>query len=190
MFTYRFVDLPRLPEDFISLLLEDWQNQIPCNISPPVPCAGLPLYEKGETIGVNATQTNMKINSTVEEWVRKNITAEYRYVGVNITQQGYINASPHLDRRKFALIYLIRAGNEPGKKATLSFYQTKDQSSPEFRYFDYDQLEKIDSVAVPENTWYLVNGGEILHGNENISQGRFTFQITLDSIPENFKFLS
>jgi hypothetical protein len=129
------------------------------------------------------------LNADWEDWVRDNITDQYKDTGI-----GWTLGSPecpsigaHADRtRQATLLYNIDPG---GPDTELVFYQ--ENGYPLIRTrgdhtLSDENLKSVLAVRSPVNCWYYINT-RVLHSVENMISPRLNFQISLDCLPDNLR---
>lgn len=179
-FTYRL--MPHLPHPPQWLI-----DQIDFDAEPEVNDIGAMGHRtltkwKGYT-GVATKNIRRVFTEDYHTWIKENITADYMNASLM-----YCRGSParpstgaHTDfTRDYLLLYNVLTG---GPNATLTFWQEKGKPLIRERSLevgDYENLEMIDSVVGPANTWYLVNT-RILHSTENVDSLRLNLQVSFDT---------
>jgi hypothetical protein len=118
-------------------------------------------------------------------WAKENVTPNTKDMRYSFTAPGKPRLGPHVDlTRKYTLIYLVESGGDAPKTV---FYKEKDQEMLirplGYHVDDYNKLEEIISIVIPLKRWTIINSG-ILHSVENINQGRKSYQISLDNLPD------
>ena len=113
-------------------------------------------------------------------WINENITSNYTESSISITDSNISNLhAPHVDHsRRYLLIYVLQSG---GPDVVNQWYKEKTQplkrfGQPWLAFNDYDQLEVVGSLKIPENTWAILDS-QIIHSVENLINNRVTIQI-------------
>lgn len=144
-----------------------------------------PLYKDG-TVYTNSFNWSTYMNDESLEWAKKYVTAQTKDVrSVNTTPGRYRNG-PHTDRsRDFTIIYLLESGGDDHETV---FYKERGQDQlvrPRATHVDdYNNVEKIASFKLAVNRWNIVQG-LVLHSIENIPEGRFSIQLSIDDIADD-----
>ena len=117
------------------------------------------------------------------DWAKQNIDANIFDMRITTTDPGCQHKGPHKDlSRQWTGIYVLKSG---GPENQTCWY--KDKNLPGLDcpaghvVTDYDQVDTICCVRLIPYQWYLLNSN-ILHGVENINQGRKTLQFSLNDI--------
>jgi len=126
-----------------------------------------------------------------DSWMRQHICNDVLFTTVM-----YCDGAPdisstgaHTDKvRNYVLIFPITDG---GPDAEICFWQEKNH--PVMREGGlargrYSDLTLIDSIRVPANTWYLLNG-QVLHSTENLIRPRINLQISFVELPDQIKHI-
>jgi hypothetical protein len=194
-FTYVYLDLPPLPESIINQAYEACRKKEKTSFYNPNLFSSngfdewrdrVVKYKDGSYIK-NTRSYRYWISEEFEKWIVDNVQEETQGSGVNIFEGGTLVA-PHADNsRNYSIHYLLDSGGnaetvwykEKNKnliRSDLKHYYGKDH------YIDYDNLEEIDRVCIPERTWVCLNG-TILHAVENLKSPRIAIQISRDETP-------
>jgi len=128
------------------------------------------------------------LSQVAYKWVLDNIDWYAKDIRVSFTLPGLERCGPHIDgTRDYTLIYVIQSGGPDHETVFWREKGTNELVRP-LRYTvdDYNQVERIDGIKIPEKTWILLNS-RVLHSVENIKQGRVSLQIAFDDV-KNLKF--
>ncbi len=161
---------------------------VPASLTSNIPLGKVIREYPGRECTLNGKQfttssgTYYHASQELDAWVRDNIDLDIDFVGIRY-QYGTAEFNcqgAHTDAtRDYALLYTIdNAGGH------LKFWQQKNQpmeSDSVKLITDYDSLEELESIDIPNNQWYLVNG-RVIHSVENITQTRITLQVNLKSL--------
>jgi hypothetical protein len=135
----------------------------------------------------NATNHTTLLDKDVLRWCHSNIGSEVIDARYSCTKPGLAISGPHCDQtRNFTLIYLLETG---GDDHCTVFFQEKHCDVLRvngLRANDYSRLDEIARLQLPLNAWTILNA-RVLHGIENISQGRISLQLNCNQIPRNLK---
>lgn len=137
----------------------------------------------------NAFNNGWLLDDSCLDWVRQNISNQAVDIRYNITGEGQ-NSGPHCDRsRNYTMIYLLEPGGPDHE--TVFYRENGCDFIRELGYHvdDYKQLKRISSTKLLTNKWTLLNS-RILHSVENIPNGRISFQINFNEIPNNLHLLN
>jgi hypothetical protein len=131
----------------------------------------------------NAFNNSYYLNNECLEWVKQNIDLNIFDIRITTTDPGCEHKGPHKDlTRQYTGIYVLESG---GPENQTCFYRDKNLPGldcPTGHYItDYDRIETICCVKFNPGQWYILNS-HILHGVENISQGRKTLQFSINNI--------
>ena len=185
---YAQVNAPSPPNWLVALSSDAWDNGTPTQAAMhnwSDNYTARPLYKDGKTYN-NAFNHSVFLNETALDWAKKNITNLAKDIRGTNTLPGYHRSGAHIDRtRNYTLLYLIKDG---GDDHSTAFYQEKGAKElirpREYHVDDYEQLVEIGRTKFKLNTWNLVQA-RVLHSIENIPNGRFSIQISLDDIPND-----
>lgn len=172
---FEFLDLPKLPSHLHRLIIENDREVI--NYKNFKDGVGRKILKDGELI----PSTNFPLRKGAEQlvdWVKKNITKNFIHVGSTESDPIKTICGPHLDTsRNYTIIYPIRTG---GEKVATVFYRLKSGENPlnHQYYLDYNELEEIDRVVIPVETWCVLNS-KCIHAVEGLTSSRLTLQIGL-----------
>lgn len=115
-------------------------------------------------------------------WSRENIHPEAFDCGLRFcdgSRGSYL--APHTDiKRDIAVMYLLDTG---GEHAETVWYHEDGEDLVRGRAKhanNFDKLKEVDRVQLPTNTWVILNT-LILHGVENLTGVRTTFQLSVNS---------
>ena len=187
-FTYKLLhNLPRPPKSLISLVDFDMRPEIN-NIATMGRRELIDWKGYNGPALRNTRRIEQPFQNDFDQWIKENITKDYQNSSLMYCPEN--NNSPstgaHTDfTRDYVLMYNLNTG---GEDAELCFYQEKNQPLVRDRGTqagEYKNLELIDSVKGPKDSWYLINA-RILHSVENIKKLRLNLQISFDNIlPQN-----
>ena len=146
-----------------------------------------PLYKDGKEYR-NSFNWSTRLDEISVEWAKNNITRIAKDVRSVHTTPGRERNGPHVDRsRNLTLIYLIEPGGPDHKTV---FYKERGQEDivrPWCTHVDdYNNVEELASFKLTVNRWNLMQG-LVLHSIENIPEGRFNIQISLDEVPDDIR---
>lgn len=149
-----------------------------------------PLHKDGK-VYKNAFNHSVFLDDAALSWARENITNLAKDIRSTSTLPGLERCGAHIDRtRNYTLMYLIEPG---GNDHCTVFYREKgvdDLYRPrEYHVDDYDRLIELKRVKLKCNAWNLVSA-RILHSIENITNGRYSIQVSLDDLDPGFKFIN
>lgn len=187
---YQILDqLPKIPTDLLQRSLskldhdeflrsvyydlrEDWRGEI--------------SYHRSGSDGVAKKLTKAVADDELKIWIYNNITQESQSIAfcksVNDTPESS-NVIAHTDRHRiFTLMYLLESG---GNDHATVFYRVKNpkvKTMPNMSFNDYDQLEEVDRISIPLNTWILLDAQQP-HSIENIPGTRLSIQVGLSRNP-------
>jgi len=192
--------LPQVPENFIKIahnLMDENPNGPKVDAAIYDPKMNLAnydnrkLYKDGKIIE-SRKQKGHEMPLEWNQWVRDNIVPEFIETSLRISVGNSETHGAHCDfGRKWKLYYLLERG---GNDATTYFFKQKgfpivredcDNSNSLITVTDYSELEVIESVQWPLNSWVALNT-MILHGVDNIVERRSNFTI---SIPTDYRLL-
>jgi hypothetical protein len=172
---FDFPNLPKLPNDLRQAVIENQREFI--NYKTYIDGEGRKVLKDGELL----PSTSFRIRKGPEDvikWVQENITKNFVHIGSTESDPDRTVCGPHVDlSRSYTAIYPIRTG---GEKVYTVFYRLKSLENPLNRqhYLDYNELEEIDRVMIPEETWCVLNS-KCIHAVEGITGRRLTLQIGL-----------
>jgi hypothetical protein len=143
------------------------------------------LYKNGQAYTNSFNWSSMMSDHSLA-WVRSNVAANAKDVRSVNTTPGLERNGAHCDRsRVMTMIYLIDSG---GADHQTVFYREKGVTDlirlAGTHVDNYNGLEQLASVRLQLNRWNLLYG-KVLHSIENIPQGRFSIQVSLDELPDN-----
>ncbi len=170
---FDFPDLPKLPDDLRQAVIDNQREFL--NYTTYKDGEGRKILKNGELI----PSTSFRIRKGPEDvikWVQENITKNFIHVGSTESDPSKTICGPHLDlSRNYTAIYPIRTG---GEEVSTVFYRLKSGENPMNRqyYLNYDELEEIDRVVVPLETWCVLNS-KCIHSVEGLTSSRLTLQI-------------
>jgi hypothetical protein len=187
MFTYRVLkNLPKVPQYFIDRALAKKKLLFTNNVND-----NLPNWYKDRKLIVDgkeestAHQQTADLENDFTIWCKKYIHSEGFDCQVSMTnhQKGKY-WGPHTDlTREFTIIYLLESGGpdaetvfylEPGKPVRRSEFQEVCN--------DYSKLVVLERNKFPLHEWIILDA-MILHGVENITEPRISFQISSNLNP-------
>lgn len=130
---------------------------------------------------VGATYYRYEPGQALEDWVRDCIHSDVATVGLQIVQGTDIfQAHTDTNFRRYIFNYLVKSG---GANATTVFYQehgfSVEQDVKKYIH-DYSTMDVIESVVVPEKTWFSING-QVLHGVTNLESSRIAISLGIAS---------
>ena len=172
---FEFLDLPKLPSHLHQLIIENDREVI--NYNNFKDGVGRKILKDGELV----PSTNFPLRKGAEQlvdWVKTNITKNFIHVGSAESDPVKTICGPHLDMsRNYTAIYPIHTG---GEEVFTIFYRLKSGENPLNRqyYLNYDELEEIDRVVIPAETWCVLNS-KCIHSVEGLTSSRLTLQIGL-----------
>ena len=173
---FDFPALPKLPDDLRQAVIDNQAEFI--NYTTYKNGEGRNVLKNGELIP-SATFRIRKGPEDVVNWVRDNITKHFIHVGTTESSSEKTIAGPHIDlTRNYTAIYPIRTG---GEAVATVFYRAKHGGNPldhPQHYLDYNELEEIDRVIIPAETWCVLNS-KCIHAVEGLTGSRLTLQIGL-----------
>jgi hypothetical protein len=187
MFTYRIVNnLPSVPQYFIDRALEKKKNLFLGNVED-----NLPNWYKGRKLIIDGKEESTAYQETVNleqeftVWCQKNIHPNGFDCQVSMTDHRngrYWGAHTDLTR-EFTIIYLLESGGpdaetvfyiEPGKPVRRTGFQEVCN--------DYSKLIVLERNKFPLQKWVIIDA-MVLHGVENITDTRISFQISANINP-------
>lgn len=134
---------------------------------------------KGRKTYVSAFNQAVDLGPDALEWARQTVGISSSAIRVNFTQPGRSLSGPHTDRsRDWVLIYLLQAG---GPDHVTVFYRELGHPLIRPRHTavnHYGSLTVLSRLQVPLRRWTLMNT-RVLHSIENISQGRYAIQVSV-----------
>lgn len=150
-------------------------------------------YKDGLTVN-SVESKRFWISEEYDQWVIDNVQPEVRGCGVNIFEHGPLVA-PHVDaNRNYQLQYLLETGG-PNVETVWYRQKGKDIVRPDIRHvfdldklvLDYNELEELDKIVFPKNTWVCINT-TIIHAVENIESRRMSLQISSQTAPDHIPY--
>ena len=180
---YQILDLPKLPDDlkkqamsFVESTSDAINEYVLGNTH------GRTLYKDNKEHGSSTGLPRKAISKDFEQWVYNNITTLFHDVGICISTPGFDHSGSHRDQsRNFSLLYVLQQGSE---NATTTFWKPKPGVPILNHYSNYDELEFLDQINIPLETWCILDG-KTVHSVENIQEGRVTVQVSLNENPWN-----
>jgi hypothetical protein len=172
---FDFPDLPKLPEDLKQAVMDNQLDFV--NYHTFKAGEGRKILKNGEAIPSSSFRIR-KGPEDVIKWIETHITKNFSMVGTTESDPEKTICGPHLDKlRNYTLIYPLHTG---GEKVSTVFYRLKSLENPAERqyYLDYDELEEIDRVVIPAETWCVVNS-KCIHSVEGLTSKRLTLQVGL-----------
>ena len=172
---FDFPALPKLPDDLRQAVIDNQREFL--NYTTFKDGEGRKILKNGELV----PSTSFRIRKGPEDvirWVQENVTKNFIHVGSTESDPAKTICGPHLDlSRNYTAIYPIRTG---GEEVYTVFYRLKSGENPLNRqyYLDYSELEEIDRVVVPLETWCVLNS-KCIHSVEGLTSSRLTLQIGL-----------
>lgn len=130
---------------------------------------------------VGSTYYRYEPGPALRDWIRDVIHPDITTVGLQIIQ-GTDIFQCHTDTnfRRYIINYLVKSG---GTNATTVFYQEHGFPAEQDvkKYInDYSTIDVIDSVVVPEKTWFAING-QVLHGVTNLQSPRIAVSLGISN---------
>lgn len=192
IFLYSVIDAPNPPEWLLELsenartdgtptqaTMNNWGDDFTARS----------LYKDGKTYS-NAFNHSVFLNEDALRWARENITNLAKDIRSTSTLPGLERCGAHIDRtRNYTLMYLIEPG---GDNHSTVFYKEKGVDElyrpREYHVDDYNQLIELKRVRLKTNVWNIVSA-RILHSIEDIPNGRYSIQISLDDLDPDFKLV-
>jgi hypothetical protein len=126
---------------------------------------------------VGSTYYRYEPGQALRDWVKDCIHPDITAVGLQI-MKGTDIFQCHNDTnfRRYIVNYLVNSG---GANATTVFYQEHgfpvEQNVKKY-INDYSTIDIIDSVIIPEKTWFSING-QVLHGVTNLESPRISVSL-------------
>lgn len=193
IFTYQYVDLPRVPEELVTeakIIGNDPDNNTWVNNQIIEYYHGRLVYDDGKLVGSSTMFQCKKFNTEYEIWLEKNILCNhgikkvFKYSGITVSKPGYDFSGPHVDAsRNFVLLYVIENPNDADNNPQITkFWKQKKDVESNSAYDDFSNFELMDQAIFPKHQWVLMNG-QCVHSVSNISAGRISLQIALDQRP-------
>jgi hypothetical protein len=168
-------NLPKLPDHLRQAIIDNQREFI--NYNNYKVGEGRKVLKNGDLI----PSTSFRIRRGPEDvmkWIQENITKNFDHVGTTESEPDKELCGPHIDlKRNYTAIYPIRTG---GENVSTVFYRLKSLENPMNKqyYLDYNELEEIDRVVVPLETWCVLNS-KCIHAVEGLTSSRLTLQIGL-----------
>jgi len=131
------------------------------------------------------TYTRWGITDELSNWIQEHIIENISLAGIQtMTWPDEVSrhdryVSPHCDRRKWALNYIIDPG---GPDVRTEFYLEHNQSllrDSNIRVFDYNRLTTVHNVNILPGKWHLINTN-VLHGVTNVETVRKAVTVGLN----------
>lgn len=181
-FLYAGVVAPAPPEWLLTQARQDRTHNFTKEQGYDIGYTARTLYTNLGAV-TNAFNHTFVLNVECLNWAKENITTFAQDIRYTETSKGQ-HSGPHIDQtRNYTLIYLLDPGGDCHETV---FYFERDQHAlirdPGYHVDRYDSLNKIGSYKLPINQWTLLNA-RILHGVENIPNGRKSIQIKLIDFP-------
>lgn len=187
IYTYRLLtDLPPIPDDFLKEIAALYTT---AGLDPMIAASSAYAQRQVRIHGQNTKPVftrRFRLSTDFEQWAASNVVDNFIECIVSHAPANHSGwQAAHTDwPRKFVLLYVLENG---GPNCTTCWYRPtstqviqSDQNGQTW-VCDKDDLETVDSIKLPMNTWAVLNGG-VLHGVENIQEDRITIQISLESI--------
>lgn len=175
-------DLPALPDNLKKMAWEYAGVKQDDALNPWVLgyTHGRALVKDNKEHGYSTGLPRKQISKEFNQWIHDNITNLFHDVGICISEAGFDHSGPHRDQsREFTLMYVLKQGSD---NATTTFWK-ENPGVPVLNYYDnYDELEFLDQINIPLETWCLISGRAI-HSVENIKEGRISVQVSLNQNP-------
>jgi hypothetical protein len=191
MFTWKKIDLPTVPDVFLTQardIAEQNANTSDTYIDVGAGYRHRVLHHQGRDV-VSRCQIAQDMGEEWQQWVKENIVDSWLETGVRINNDnGSDLHGPHTDPpvEKYKLYYLVESG---GDDVHTCWYREKGAELtrlPGTVVVDYNNVEKIDDTVIPTGQWILFNTN-VLHGIEGAKKQRINLTITL---PPDHDFLS
>ena len=179
---YRILDdLPKLPDNLKKLAWDSVDSQSAViNWYVLGNTHGRTLYKDSKTHGRSSGLPRREMPEEFNKWISENITDLFIDVGLCVSEVGLDHSGPHRDQsRNFSLVYVLRQGSE---NATTTYWKPKPGIEVLNHYSNYDELEFLDQINIPLETWCLLDG-KTIHSVENIQEGRVTIQVSINTNP-------
>jgi hypothetical protein len=131
---------------------------------------------------VGSTYYRYEPGQALRDWIKDCIHPDITAVGLQI-MKGTDIFQCHTDTnfRRYIINYLVKSG---GTNATTVFYQEHgfpvEQDVKKY-INDYSTIDIIDSVVVPEKTWFSING-QVLHGVTNLESARISLSLGIPDV--------
>lgn len=175
-------DLPQIPDHLLHCVADivAQPREGLLNAAVPPGTWGRELTRDGERFA-SRQQPRWPAPDDLTDWVKHNITSDFKNVGIARNYGEADSLGPHADfTRDWCLIYPIKTGG-----CRTVFWQQHDH--PLVRegntYINnYSELEMLDGIDIPEKTWCLLNV-KILHSVEGCCGDRLTVQVAFDREP-------
>lgn len=173
---YEFLpNLPALPPHLRQAVVENKEEFI--NYSTFKDGVGRSVIRDGQPV----PSTSFRIRrgpADVIDWISQHITNRFVHIGTTESDPTKTICGPHIDlSRNYTIIYPINTGGENVATVFWRLKKTDDPMKKQY-YLDYDELEEIDRVIIPQETWCVVHS-KIIHSVENLEGARLTLQIGL-----------
>ena len=173
---YHFPDIPKLPSDLRQAVIDnqgDWLTGTTYKLGE-----GRKVLKNGEPIPSITFRMRLGPEDLVK-WVEENVTQNFIHVCTTQSDDPTKTiVGPHIDlSRNYTILYPLRTG---GDQVSTVFYRLKSGTCPSDRqyYLDYNELEEIDRVVIPLETWCVINS-KCIHSVEGIEGSRHLIQIGL-----------
>lgn len=131
---------------------------------------------------VGSTYYRYEPGQDLKDWVKDCIHPDVTAVGLQIMSGTDIfQCHSDINFRRYIVNYLVNSG---GANATTVFYQEHgfpvEQNIKKY-INDYSTIDIIDSVVIPEKTWFSING-QVLHGVTNLESPRISVSLGLPNL--------
>jgi hypothetical protein len=188
-------DLPPVPEHLVNQALfvandgrQNPQRYETMNFNQTVYRAKTFIDEQGQQV-LARNVPRFRIGAEWEQWVRDNISAEFKDTGVGVSMRAEPDAQDsgamktHTDTsRNFGLIYLIHRTNED---QWTRWYQEPGQPAHRPNGIHAEDMTKVielASIQIPLHTWVYIDA-RILHRAENMQGDRISLMVSYDQDP-------
>lgn len=178
VFFYQYLDLPPLPGHVCQKVLAGIDGAQKINQS-----TDRTLYGNGRSFA-NGKLERWRMDLPTFQWVRENITDQFKDISVQIMTGQY--QGPHTDKlRQFHLYWICDLG---GNNVNTIWFQDGDRPvrSNEFViHHCYDDLREIHRARLDAHRWILFDS-RVIHSVEGCGKGlRRGLTIDFDYLPQN-----
>ena len=175
-------DLPALPEELKKMAWEYTGVERDDALNPWVLgyTHGRALGKDNKEYGHSTGLPRKQISEAFNQWIYDNITDLFHDVGICVSKTGFDHCGPHRDQsRAFTLMYVLKQGSND---AITTFWKEKPGVPVQNYYDNYDELEFLDQINIPLETWCMLDA-KAIHSVENIQEGRVSVQVSLNQNP-------
>lgn len=131
---------------------------------------------------VSSTYYRYEPGQALRDWIKDCIHPDITTVGLQIIKGTDIfQCHTDVSFRRYIINYLVNGG---GTNATTVFYQEHDfpvEQDVKKYISDYSTIDMIDSVIIPEKTWFSING-QVLHGVTNLESPRISVSLSIPNV--------